>query len=221
MKYEVREIDIRNGRDVETVARLHLQLLPQGPMAGLGELFMRRFCYTTLISDGLMKTALYEIDGDPAGFIAYTDRSITFHRKAIKERWPYVAYLVLLSIIREPRIIARLPRALRLMLCRRCDLNLGEDPLAEIVAIGVRRSYTRPSFVRRAGIQVSQELVGHAASYFRQVGLDKVRMLVDKDNKAALFFYHSLGARIEPFELANEPTVQVWLDLEHQSLCSP
>jgi ribosomal protein S18 acetylase RimI-like enzyme len=216
MKYEIREIDPSNEKDVATVTRLHLELLPQGPMAGLGELFLRRFCYTRLIRDGLMKAALFQIGGNPAGFAAYTDRSITFHRKAIRKRWGYVAYLVLLSVAREPRILARLPRAVRLMLCRRCDLALGEDPLAEIVAIGVRRNYTRPSFVRRTGIKISEELIKHALSHFRQVGLDKVRMLVDEDNKAALLFYHSMGARIEPYEQANEPTVQVWLDLGHQ-----
>ena len=213
MKYEIREIDPGNKRDVETVARLHLELLPQGPMANLGEIFLSRFCYTHLIKDGLIRAALLEIDGIPAGFIAYTDRSITFHRKAVKERYWLIVYLTLLSVIRKPQVILRLPRAMRLMLRRRCEIRIQEDPLAEIVAIGVRRKYTQPSFVRSSGIRVPQELIRHASSYFRQVGLDKVRMLVDEDNRAAKLFYHSLGAHIDKYHLADEPTVQVWLDL--------
>jgi len=207
------DVDPSNHHDVEVVARLHLQLLDWGPMAQLGGCFLERFCYTTLIQDGLMKAAYFEVDGQPAGFIAFTDHSITFHRAAIKNHYGYVAYLVLISILRDPRVMLRLWRAMRLMFSRRSEKILGEDPLAEIVAIGVLPEYRNPVFMRRTGLRISEELVDHAASYFRSVGLKKIRLVIDADNHAALMFYRSLGAQVELYEQAGNPAVHVWLDL--------
>src|SRR5437867_74770 len=183
-------------------------------MARLGELFLRRFCYTVLLHDGLMRAALFEVDGRPAGFVAYTARSITFHRAAIKRHWARVACLMALSVVRDPRLVARLLHAVRLMCSRRAELNLGRDPLGEVLAIGVLPEYRTPEFVHRTGLRVGEELIAHVMSYFRSVGVDRARMVVEAHNKPALLFYHRLGGRgFDPYEHAGEPMVQVWFDL--------
>lgn len=160
-----------------------------------------------------MKAALAEVNGQPAGFIAYTHRSITFHRSAIGKHLGYVTYLTILSIISNPLLIPRIFRAARVMFSRRQEQNLGQDPLAEILAIGVLPEFSNPGFIRHTGLRISAELVNHAASYFRRIGLNEMRMIIDADNRAALLFYHSLGARLEPYEQAGKPMVQAWLDL--------
>src|SRR2546425_9005460 len=51
-------------------------------------------------------------------------------------------------------------------------------------------------------------------SYFRSVGVDRLRMVVEAHNKPALLFYHRLGGRgFEPYEHAGEPMIHVWFDL--------
>jgi ribosomal protein S18 acetylase RimI-like enzyme len=217
----IREIDPDNTQDVSTITRLHLDLLGHGPMARLGELFLRRFCYTVLVRSGLMKAAIYEVGGQPAGFIAYTDKSITFHRRAIKKHVFRVIYLMALSIIREPRVILRLPKAIHLMFSRREELDLAEDPLAEVLAIGVLAEYSKPGFILKRGFRISEELFEHAVVYFREAGLDRMRMVVEKDNKPALLFYHSLGARFEQYEHAGDPMVHVWFDLKKPAFHLP
>jgi ribosomal protein S18 acetylase RimI-like enzyme len=209
----LREIDPGDRRDVTTISRLHLALLDWGPMARLGELFLRRFCYTILVREGLMRAALFEVDGRPAGFVAYTHRSITFHRRALRRHAPYVAWLILLSVLRDPGLVPRLLRAVRLMFSRRAEGRLGQDPLGEILAIGVRPEYGTPNFVRRTGLRIGDELVAHVADDFRRAGVERMRMVVDAHNKPALFFYHRLGGSFEPYERAGEPMVQVWFDL--------
>ncbi len=213
MRSGLREIDVANRHDVIAITGLHLGLLGHGPMARLGELFLRRFCYGVLLRDGLMRAALFEVDGRPAGFVAYTSRSITFHREAIRRRWAYVACLIALSVVRDPRLVARLLKAARLMFSRRAELNLGRDPLGEVLAIGVLPEYRTPEFVHRTGLRIGEELIAHAMSYFRSVGVDRVRMVVEAHNTPALFFYHRLGGRFEPYEHAGEPMVHVWFDL--------
>jgi ribosomal protein S18 acetylase RimI-like enzyme len=209
----IREIDPANRRDVAAISGLHLRLLGHGPMARLGELFLRRFCYGVLLRDDLMRAALFEADGRPAGFVAYTSRSITFHREAVARHGAYVAWLVALSVLREPRLVARLLKAVRLMFSRRAELNLGCDPLGEVLAIGVLPEYLTSQFVRRTGVRIGDELVAHAASYLRRTGVDRMRMVVEAHNKPALLFYHRLGGRFEPYEHAGEPMVHVWFDL--------
>ena len=210
----IREIDPANRRDVAAITGLHLRLLGHGPMARLGELFLRRFCYGVLLRDDLMRAALFEVDGRPAGFVAYTSRSITFHREAVRRHWAYVAWLIALSVLCDPRLMARLLKAVRLMFSRRAELDLGRDPLGEVLAIGVLPDYLTPEFVRRTGVRIGDELVAHAASSFRRAGVDRMRMVVEAHNKPALFFYHRLGARFEPYEHAGEPMMHVWFDLQ-------
>jgi len=210
----IREIDPANRQDVAAITGLHVRLLGHGPMARLGERFLRRFCYGVLLRDGLMRAALFEVDGTPAGFVAYTSRSITFHREAVGRHWAYVAWLIALSVVCDPRLVARLLKALRLMFSRRAELNLGRDPLGEVLAIGVLPAYLTPEFVRRTGVRIGDELVAHAASYLRGAGVDRMRMVVEAHNKPALLFYHRLGGRFEPYEHAGEPMVHVWFDLQ-------
>jgi ribosomal protein S18 acetylase RimI-like enzyme len=175
-------------------------------MAQLGELFLRRFCYSMLIADGLMRAAICEADGRPAGLVAYTTRSVTFHRIALRQRWPRVAWLVALSVLRDPRVLLRLAKAAWLMASRRGEArSLGEDPSAEVLAIGVL-----PGF---RNLPVADQLLAHAAAHFRREGLSRMRMIVDADNRAALLFYHRLGARFEPYRQAGVPSMLVWLDV--------
>ena len=212
MRGRLREIDPAK-QDAATITGLHLELLGHGPMARLGELFLQRFCYGVLLRDGLMRAALFEVDGRPAGFVAYTTRSITFHREAIRRHWAYVACLIALSVVHDPRLVARLLKAARLMFSRRAELELGRDPLGEVLAIGVLPEYRTPEFVHRTGLRIGEELIAHVMSYFRSVGVDRVRMVVEAHNKPALFFYHGLGGRFEPYEHAGEPMMHVWFDL--------
>ena len=210
----IREIDPANRGDVAAISGLHLRLLGHGPMARLGEMFLRRFCYGVLLRDDLMRAALFEVDGRQAGFVAYTSGSITFHREAVRRHWAYVAWLIALSMVHDPRLVARVLKAVRLMFSRRAELDLGRDPLGEVLAIGVLPEYLTPQFVRRTGVRIGDELVAHAAAYLRRTGVDRMRMVVEAHNKPALLFYHRLGGRFEPYEHAGEPMVHVWFDLQ-------
>lgn len=215
MTFQIREIDNNNQQDLKTITNLHLVSLDFGPMAKLGELFLRKVCYTLLIRDGVMKAALYEVDGTPTGFIAYTDKSITFHRSAIRNHWLYVAFILTVSVIKDPRLIGPLLTAIKVMSSRREEVTLGEDPLAEVIAIGVLPEYHTPKFITQTGHKISEELIEYVASFFRNAGLEKMRMIVDADNKPVLMFYHGLGARFEPYEQAGKKSVHVWFDLKN------
>jgi len=216
---EIREVAPDNRRDIATVAKLHMALFrDMGPMAQLGELFVRDYCYGALIQSGLTRAAIYEVDGQPAGMIAYTDRSISFHRSAIRKHWFYIGWLLVRSLFRTPSTVVRLPRAMRLMLSRRAEERvIGEDPLAEVLAVGVLPQYRSAQFVRQTGLRIGDELQEYVIDFFRRTGLETVRMVVDAVNTPALLFWHRVGGRFEPYEHGGVPSVQIWLDLGQET----
>lgn len=210
----LREIDPAHSGDLEAVAELHMELLPFGPMAQLGRRFIREVCYRVQIEDGLLRVVLAEVAGRPAGFVAFTDRSITFHRLSLRRHWLRVAWTLTGALLEKPRRFGRFIRAVRVVLRRRGELRGGRDPLGEVVCIAARPEYLGRSFVARAGTRLSEDLVERALAELRTTGVDKVRMLVDEGNKAPLFLYHRLGGRIEKYRRGVVPTVQVWFDLD-------
>jgi hypothetical protein len=210
----LREVSADNKADLKTVSALHMELLGFGPMAGLGERFVREICYVKPLQDELMRIAIYEVDNQPAGFIAYTGKSITFHRHALKDHWIYAGWLVFLSLLEKPTRFKALIRAIKVVLSRRAEKQIANDPMGEVICIAVKPKFLQGKFVRQTKIRISEELVKYGADKLRQIGVDEMRMLVDADNKAPLFLYHKLGASFEDYEQAGEPMVQVVFDLE-------
>jgi SAM-dependent methyltransferase/ribosomal protein S18 acetylase RimI-like enzyme len=209
----VRDVDPRDAETLRKLARLHVQLLPFGPLAALGERFVAQICYRLPMREGLLRAALYYVDGKPVGLIGYTARSSTFHARALRNHWARAAWLLLASLIADPRRVVRLGRALRVTVGRSEENARQPDPCAEVLSIGVLPEYLTPAFVARTGRHVSEELVEHAAGYFARAGLDRMHMFVDADNRRTLLFYHRLGAQFEPRRQAGEDVVEVRFDL--------
>jgi len=214
-RFEIREVDPSKRSDAALVAGLHMRLLGFGPMAGLGEIFLRDFCYTVLIREGLLRAAVYEADGQAAGFIAYTDRSITFHRDALRRHPFHVGWVLLRSVTFEPRLLAKILRAARVILSRRGETSIGTDPIAEVVAIGVLPEFRSAKFVRRTGRRISEELILHAARWFWSRGLDRMRLIVDADNLPTILFYHGLGGELSQLTYGGVPSYRVCIDTRH------
>ncbi len=211
----LREIIPKNKADVQTISNMHLDLLRWGPMARMGKLFLERFCYTVLINDGLMKAAIYEVDKKPAGFIAYTQFSITFHRTALKKHFFYVVYIMTISILRKPVLALNVMKAIKVILSRRGESKIHTDPLAEILAIGVYPEFRTPQFIRRTGLKISHELFKNSVAFFKSVGIINMRLAVDSFNKPTLLFYHGLGGRTESLKRGGDNMIQFWFDFEH------
>ena len=213
LNYMLLEIDPNDREDVKTITRMHIDLLKKwGPMAQLGRIFLRHFSYTVLVRNDLMRVVLSRIDGKPAGFIAFTPFSTTFLRTALKKYWIYVMVLTVISILLNPTNLLRIARAIRLMISRFKEKSLASDPSAEILAIGVLPQYRDFKFIHNTGIRISHDLLSYAASFFRKLGLKKMRAVVDSPNTETLLFYRSIGATFEPYERQGESMYQVWID---------
>lgn len=210
----IREISYEDAREMDIVADQHIELLGFGPMAALGRRFVRDACYANNMVDGALKVAIYEIDGIVVGFVAFTDRSISFHRASLKKHWFRTGITLMLSLLEDPRRIGALARALAVLGARRGEYRVvGSDPMGEVVCIAVQPNYLKAEYRIDNGARPGESLVAYAAQRLTELGVEEMRMLVDADNKAVLFLYKTLGARFEAYEQAGVPTTQVWFDL--------
>jgi hypothetical protein len=213
--HRIREISFSDQADMDAVADMHIELLGFGPMAGLGRRFIKDACYANNMRDGQLQVAIYEIDEQPAGFIAYTDRSISFHRTSLRKHWVRTIYTLSLSILEDPRRLAALVRALAVLGSRRAEQSVvGNDPMGEVVCVAAKPMYLTAEYRLKNGLRPAESLIVYAADNLLKRNVDEMRMLVDADNKAVLFLYRSLGAKFERYDQAGEPMIQVWFGLE-------
>lgn len=211
--WSLREIAPGDGPGLDAVADLHMELLDYGPMAALGRQFVRDICYGAHMREDLLKVAVATVDGEPAGFVAYTPFSIGFHRGGLSKHWFKAGIVLAWSLLTRPTRILKLMRALKVLWSRRGETVLGSDPLGEVVCIAVRKQYLAPAFIRKSGVRLSEFLIRHAQEKLATAGATKMRMIVDADNKPVLMLYHLMGAHFEPYEQAGEPRVHVWFDV--------
>jgi len=212
--HRLRDVVPSDPESVAWAARLHLELFSDiGFIAQLGERILRRFCYTVLVRDGLMKATVFEVDGQPAGLAAYTTDSKALHAAPSKRYLGLVIRETLMSVMLDPRIVLGFPGAVRLLLERGAERTEGPQPVAEFMALGVLPQYRTPEFVRRTGLRPGDLLLDHALAHFRKAGIREARGIVLADNRPALMFFRMRASRVEPFPNAVKPSYQVWFDV--------
>jgi ribosomal protein S18 acetylase RimI-like enzyme len=187
-------------------------------MAALGNRFIREVCYRVLLESGVLRAMLLEVDGEPAGFVAFTGNSYGFHRDGMRKHRLRVAIEFARAAFGTKHGLRSALRAVRWVLSRRGEH--AADPLSggEVVCVAVRPRYLRKEYAFGSNLRASEYLVDYAARELGRHGVRRMRMVVQAENKAVLLLYHCLGARFEPYELGGEPQVQVWFELDEGGL---
>ncbi len=202
-----------NSSEVDDVAQMHTELLSWGPVARLGKLFLRRYCYSLLVREGLLKVIVSRVAAKPAGFVAYTTVPGDFLSRAIRRHPARVALLMLVSVVIRPATLAVLAKAVRPARHRMRGQALLPKAEAEIMAIGVYPEYRSMQFIRRTELRISRDLFFRVVASLRAEGFRSVQMDVDAFNKEALLFYHGLGGRLESFDRFGDSMYRIVFDL--------
>lgn len=208
----VRDLSPADEEGLRAVAELHEELLPFGPLAALGADFLRTVCYRAPMRAGLLAVALAEVDGRPAGFVAWTADSQRFHAEALRAHLAIAAGQATVAMLRDPRRLRAVPRILRVM---RSRVDGGEDrgTCGEVIGIGARPEFVTAPFRRRSGRWLSRDLVAHAAAELERAGRTSLRMFVAAENTRTLLLYQILGATFARVEHGGEPTMAVTFGL--------
>ncbi len=171
------------------IALLHQELLPESPISKLEIDFMEKFYYSVLTNEGLIFGAVAYVDDTPAAFVSATSDAEGFMARGARLAMPTLIHALGRSVLRRPRpVMAGVWEALRLMLQRGSGEAIGE-----ILSLGVRAEFRDREFRRRTGLLIVRDLLDQMTERFRQDGLSRVRVVIDKDNVAAQAFYGALG----------------------------
>jgi ribosomal protein S18 acetylase RimI-like enzyme len=211
--FHIRQVVPSDDAGLDIVTALHMELLPFGPMAKFGDRLIRDICYAAPLRKSLVNLAIAEVDRQPAGFIGYSDNSELFYHSLIRGNLLQAGWVMIGSLLRQPRRILSVPRALQVMRSRNHLPEEFETMQEEVIAFAVRPEFLTPSFVRRTGLRVGAQLINHAFDYFRRNGVKEVRMIVDASNRPVLFFYSSLGANFIPCVYGGVPSMLVIIDI--------
>ncbi len=211
--FRIRQVDSSDVRGIDIVTELHMDLLGFGPMAQFGYRFIRETVYVPALADKIMDIAVAEVDGQPAGFIAYSTQAQTFHKALMRNHLLTAAWEMGIALLTRPTRIRHLPRAFKVVFSRNEMPDNFDDTRTEVICFGVKPEYLAAGFVRETKLRVGHLLLEHAFDYFRQRSFNRTRMIVDADNPRALLFYQSLGASFNACTFGGVPSYVVVFDL--------
>jgi len=192
---------------VNATAQLHAELLPDSFTARLGHHFMTRFYFSKLVASDLISCDLYAHEGSYVGFSVYTKYPDTFMREGIRRHFISLCWISARAFLSDPRRLAVLPGMLRK------DAWLQKEKATYAgywMTFGVLESHRRLKIDDR-GTRISSALVHAMLDYFRKEGFGRLDGGVERDNKSAIFFYHSCGFSIH--DPGSGPAVQIRYDL--------
>lgn len=211
--YHLRRFDAASAPMTRQLVELHCELLPTSPISRFGRSFMERVFYSELPSLGAVFGAVAVIGGRPAGFVAATDDSARFMRKAFRQKFFEVGWAVGRSVLARPARIRVILEIVRLMHFRRVEDHTEHE--GEILSMGVRPEFRDPKYFSRMKINFAQDLLDDAVRAVKNAGCRRIRAVVDADNSAAQFFYSGNGWRLTRTSVPGwiVPSVEFSLDL--------
>ncbi len=213
VNFSIRQIVQGDRQGIDLTTELHMDLLGFGPIAQFGPEVIRETIYVTGINEQLLEVAIAEVDGRPAGFIAYTIDHHRFHASLIGSHRLKVMTVMAKAIFTRPSRLRHVPRSLKAVISRDDLGDKTSSDATEVACFGVRPEFLTPEFIHRTKVRVGVKLLQHAASCFLQHGFDRTRMIVDADNRLALLFYQSLGGELTPCTYGGVPSFIVRMKL--------
>lgn len=206
-------LDPANREHVAAAARLHTTLLGHSPIPRLGNVFMTRFFYTSLVDDGLIRCYLYRLDGEYVGFLSFTERPFSFMRDGQRSHLLRLAAVLTAAIVERP---SRLQLLLDARKAGRRDVPPDADGVGEFLSFGVLEQHAADRDAA-SGLRIPNLLFDAGIRHFRERGFRRIEWNVDSDNLKAILLYRSYGATLEKSPLAWPSDYRVRLDLQAQT----
>jgi ribosomal protein S18 acetylase RimI-like enzyme len=213
VSYRLVSFGIDEPAPVQSLARLHAQLLPTSPVALLGRRFMEHFYYSVLPRQGLILGTVAYVNEWPAGFVTATHDPSGFMKSALRRSWPHLVWVVGTSVLLAPKSIRAAWEAWRVMQSR--YPYEGGDLEGEILSLGVLPEYRELSFIQQFGCRISTDLLSDVINRLRARGICVIRATVSADNTPVKLFYSGLGWTFARTNLPGwqHPTVEfIWRD---------
>lgn len=167
-------------QDVPQVVETHLASFSGFFLTFLGPAFLTEL-YSGILADPSGIAFVAQDNGQIVGFVAGAGQPAGFYARLLRKRWWRFGLASLKPVLRDPRIVPRLLRALTMPGQSRAAV--GEATLMSIAVLPERQ-----------GQGIGQALVRAFLREAAQRGLNKVNLTTDRvANDAANIFYQRLG----------------------------
>jgi len=197
-----------NPDQVNAIARLHVELLPQSVPAQLGDYFMTHFYFTKLVELDLITCDLFAYDGDYVAFNVFTKYPDSFMRDGIRRHFFPLCLVAARTFASDPRRLGAVFDLLR----KSAGLSSKRsDGAGYWLTFGVLGPFRRLTIDER-GTRISGSMVNAMLEAFRSAGFARVDGAVDRTNKHAIFFYHACGFTIR--DPGSGDDLHIHIDLE-------
>lgn len=168
------------ARDLPFIVRVHLASFRGFFLTFLGPAFLLEL-YSGILADPSGIAFVAQDDGQIVGFVAGASESAGLYSRLLRHRWWRFALVSLAPVLRNPRIVPRLLRAIKKPKLERAAGNEGT-----LMSIAV--------LPEKQGRGIGQALVQAFLAEAIRRGLSKVNLTTDKvDNDAVNLFYQRLG----------------------------
>ncbi|MFC2053446.1 GNAT family N-acetyltransferase [Chloroflexota bacterium] len=188
--------------DINSVVQIHLHAFENFFLSFLGPAFLREL-YIATLCDPSGIAFVYKQESRILGFVSGTAEPEGFYKRLLRVRWFRFGMAALVPVIRQPKIIPRLLRALQFP-----QANDSLEQTGTLMSVAVLPE------ARRKG--VGKKLVLSFLEEASLRNLDFVNLTTDKiNNDVVNIFYRSLGFSIDrSFEtpqgrLMNEYMIQL------------
>jgi ribosomal protein S18 acetylase RimI-like enzyme len=202
----VRWLDGSDARATADAAALHMALLGHSPVALLGPAFLSEFYYRSLPRDGLITGVIAYVDGKPAGLLVATNDSDGFLSRGLRRHWLRIGWILLRTVVLRPSRWPALWEALQIMGHRTAEAEAGTG---ELLSFGVLPEFRQLGGARKSSQSVAVILFERVLAQLERSGVERVRSLVDKDNRIAKIFYGGLGWQVRATDVPGWRTPQM------------
>lgn len=192
----IERLNAANAADVNAVADLHFKFLGDSPIVALGDRFVRKFFYTTLVRDAAVVVDLCRADGKVVGFISYTRDPRHFISNAVRRHFFSLCWLMGVSVLLRPVLLKTILQTLRLMTARTEESQAPDPRLGEVISLVALPEYQ--NHVAPGGkSRLTGRLFETMLAYFRELDYERVLLFVKPENRASNIFCSIMGCQFE------------------------
>lgn len=199
----VTALDPARSADVQGIARVHAEQLPDSPVVLLGMRFARSFYYDALVRAGLVEASICRNEDRVVGFISWTKQPLGMMTQGIRRHPLRLATSIGTGLIARPASIREVLLVVRMMRDRRGEESGGALPARAVEVLSLAVEPAAQSAVPEGGTsRVTVRLFEHMADRLRADGIMHLYFMVQPRNLASNLFCSSLGCRLEKIRQA-------------------
>jgi 2-polyprenyl-3-methyl-5-hydroxy-6-metoxy-1,4-benzoquinol methylase len=218
---KIREVSADDLPVLETIADIHIRFSPDDPLCHLGKYFIREICYREPLKKENLRVVLYELNGQAAGFAAFTIRSKILSKQKRGQNFLFFTWALIVSVIQDPRRLTRLNQVFDLFFFTSPDSDLEHDHFGEVIMLAVHLENTLVLRNHSMVHSIMENLLRHISVFLHRAGIDKLRVFSNSRRGEHHHFYRSKGSESPSNHLWGDACFWISLKGDHLTLPQP